>query len=130
MTAAGTIVGQIAADDPDGNILEYSIVSCSSSPCPFRIDQASGAIVVATSSAFSAEVQDSWQLVVQVSDRLGEFDTIEVEIVVLAVEDGDKENASIAQIDAAISGAVTDLIGQRFSSLVSSRANSFGQASG
>ncbi|MEZ6122872.1 MAG: cadherin domain-containing protein [Planctomycetaceae bacterium] len=78
----GTIVGYVAAIDPDvADVLTYSLVS--GSPVqPFTIDSATGAIRVASSALLDFETVSSLLLTVQVQDAGGltDFQTISIAV--------------------------------------------------
>ncbi|MEM9003636.1 MAG: cadherin domain-containing protein, partial [Cyanobacteria bacterium P01_F01_bin.86] len=72
-TPEDTVVGTVMATDPDaGDTLTFSIISGNDNGA-FAIDPASGQITVANSDALNAEVQQQFQLEVQVTDNGSPF---------------------------------------------------------
>lgn len=77
-SAAGTTVGTATGTEP-GETLTYSIID-GNSQSVFTIDPATGKITVASSTLLDFETHPTWPLVVQVTDRFGQFDTAVVTI--------------------------------------------------
>jgi hypothetical protein len=63
----GSIVGDVAASDPDGNPLSYSIISGNSQGV-FQINQSSGEISIADSTSLDFENNPNFNLTVEASD--------------------------------------------------------------
>jgi Ca2+-binding RTX toxin-like protein len=81
-SATGTVVGQVAASDPDaGQSLVYEIIAGNESGA-FRIDAETGEITVAEGGELDFETVPSYTLTVQVTDSGGLSDTALVQIAV------------------------------------------------
>ena len=66
--ANGTVVGTVAANDPEGGTLIFSILGA---PTPFTIGTNSGQLTVANSSLLDFETKPSIQFTVQAQDNTG-----------------------------------------------------------
>ncbi len=91
--AIGAGVGTVAGNDPDGDLLTYSIVQIAATGTvakvapegTFAIGDTSGQITVANKSAFNPLPTEPLTITVQVADESGETDTATVTITVTDV---------------------------------------------
>jgi uncharacterized repeat protein (TIGR01451 family) len=72
-SANGAVVGTVAASDPDGDTLTFSVTS--GSPNPFTINSATGQLTVADNSQLDYETTPQFLLVVQATDSSGLSDS-------------------------------------------------------
>ena len=85
-SANGTVVGTVAASDPDGNTLSYSITAGNTSSA-FAINASTGALTVANSAALDYETLTQFSLTVRVADPGGLSDTATVTVSLINVAD-------------------------------------------
>jgi nitrite reductase (NO-forming)/hydroxylamine reductase len=85
-SANGTTVGTVAASDPDGNTLSYSITAGNTSGA-FAINASTGALTVANSAALDYETITQFSLTVRVADPGGLSDTATVTVSLINVAD-------------------------------------------
>ena len=81
---AGTVVGRVAASDPDGNTLSYSITAGNTGGA-FAINASTGALTVASSAALDYETTPQFSLTVRVADPAGLSDTATVTVYLIDV---------------------------------------------
>ncbi len=82
-SANGTVVGTVAASDPDGNALSYSITAGNTSGA-FAINASTGVLTVANSAVLNYETITQFSLTVRVADTGGLSDTA---LVTVALND-------------------------------------------
>ncbi len=85
-SANGTTVGTVAASDPDGNTLSYSITAGNTSGA-FAINASTGALTVANSAVLDYETLTQFSLTVRVADPGGLSDTATVTVSLINVAD-------------------------------------------
>lgn len=85
-SANGTVVGTVAASDPDGNTLSYAITAGNTSGA-FAINASTGALTVANSAALDYETLTQFSLTVRVADPGGLSDTATVTVSLINVAD-------------------------------------------
>ncbi len=95
-TEAGTLIGSLAGDDPDGDALSYSIVSGNTDNA-FSINASSGEISVNSKEALDFETTPVFSLVVQADDGNGGVTMLDITINLLDIVTGiDDELQQIA----------------------------------
>ena len=85
---AGSVVGRIAADDPDtGDTVDYRVVGGSGADV-FSVDKATGEVRVADGRRLSRESQpESLSLVVEATDSVGLRDTLRYDVNIATEDD-------------------------------------------
>ena len=88
-SANGTAVGTVAASDPNGDTLSYSITAGNTSGA-FTINASTGALTVANSAALDYETTPQFSLTVRVADPGGLSDTAIISIALNDVAEGNR----------------------------------------
>lgn len=92
---AGTLVGTLSADDPDGDTLAYTLVDNAGGR--FALDSGTGALT--STQPFDHEAQASYTIVVRATDPEGEFVERTIEIAVADVNEAPTAAADAVAVD-------------------------------
>lgn len=92
---AGTLVGTFSADDPDGDVLAYTLVDDAEGR--FELNSGTGALT--STAPFDHEAQASYTIVVRATDPEGEFVERTIEIAVADLNEAPTAAADAVAVD-------------------------------